>query len=121
MSLSTTPSLHLSSPYENSPFCDCVHFLEAQMVYVYWKQQGFTRDASGKSSLIENLLQDGSFYFRCIFSVNLMWLIVIWFSHEDLPPGRSSQALGHNDMAVHFQKDFGQSKNSNIEDMEIHR
>src|SRR5712672_366955 len=61
----------------------------ARTVYVYWKQQGFAKDASGKSSLIENLLRDGSFYFgcvslflthpmliciRCIFSVNLMWV-----------------------------------------------
>jgi len=48
----------------------------ARTVYMYSRQNVFAKDASGKSSLIGNLLRDGSFYFGCIFSVNLMWVIM---------------------------------------------
>jgi len=49
----------------------------ARTVYMYWRHQGFTRDADGKSSLIGHLLRDGVFYFGCIFSINLIWVIMI--------------------------------------------
>ncbi|KAH9962150.1 hypothetical protein BC827DRAFT_230058 [Russula dissimulans] len=49
----------------------------ARTVYVYWRHQGVTSTTSRKPSLINNLVLDGAFYFGCIFSMNLIWVVMI--------------------------------------------
>lgn len=45
----------------------------ARTFYMHWRHQSVT----GHGGLINNLVQDGAFYFGCIFSVNLMWAVMI--------------------------------------------
>jgi len=49
----------------------------ARTVYMYWRHQGVTSATRRKPGLINNLLLDGAFYFGCIFSMNLTWVIMI--------------------------------------------
>ncbi|KAI0305352.1 hypothetical protein B0F90DRAFT_1703754 [Multifurca ochricompacta] len=48
----------------------------ARTFYVHWRHQGVT-STGAKHGLIGNLVRDGAFYFGCIFSMNLMWVIMI--------------------------------------------
>lgn len=45
----------------------------ARTLYMHWRHQGVVKGGG----LVNNLVQDGAFYFGCIFSVNLMWAIMI--------------------------------------------
>ncbi|KAH9171098.1 hypothetical protein EDB89DRAFT_1974175, partial [Lactarius sanguifluus] len=45
----------------------------ARTFYMHWRHQGMIRSGG----LVSNLVQDGAFYFGCIFSVNLMWAVMI--------------------------------------------
>ncbi|KAH9077940.1 hypothetical protein EDB83DRAFT_2347116 [Lactarius deliciosus] len=45
----------------------------ARTFYMHWRHQGMIRGGG----LVSNLVQDGAFYFGCIFSVNLMWAVMI--------------------------------------------
>jgi len=45
----------------------------ARTFYMHWRSQSVIM----RSSLVNNLVQDGAFYFGCIFSVNLMWAVMI--------------------------------------------
>ncbi|KAH9994532.1 hypothetical protein BJV74DRAFT_830981 [Russula compacta] len=50
-------------------------------VYMHWRHQGVTRTTGG---LIGNLMRDGAFYFGCIFSMNLMWVLMILYAPTGL-------------------------------------
>ncbi|KAI0249774.1 hypothetical protein BJV78DRAFT_1224764 [Lactifluus subvellereus] len=58
---------------------DClVFFLTiARTLYMHWRHQGVTSAGSSNHNLISKLVRDGAFYFGCIFSMNLMWVIMI--------------------------------------------
>ncbi|KAI0267290.1 hypothetical protein BC834DRAFT_1040623 [Gloeopeniophorella convolvens] len=45
--------------------------------YMYWRHQGVTRSGGARHGLVGNLVRDGAFYFGCIFSMNLMWVLMI--------------------------------------------
>ncbi|KAH9992317.1 hypothetical protein BJV77DRAFT_945366, partial [Russula vinacea] len=71
---------HLSTMYVSWElgYDTLVFFLTvARTVYMHWRHQGVTSTTGGKPGLISNLVRDGAFYFGCIFSMHLMWVIMI--------------------------------------------
>ncbi|KAI9508255.1 hypothetical protein F5148DRAFT_1198127 [Russula earlei] len=71
---------HLSTLYVSWQlgYDTLVFFLTiARTVYMYRKHQVAMSSTCGKSGLLGNLLRDGAFYFGCIFSMHLMWVIMI--------------------------------------------
>jgi len=52
----------------------------ARTFYMHWRHQGVIRSGG----LVDNLVQDGAFYFGCIFSVNLMWALMILYAPTGL-------------------------------------
>ncbi|KAI0292302.1 hypothetical protein BC826DRAFT_447948 [Russula brevipes] len=62
-----------------------VFFLTAsRTLYMHWSHQGITTIRGKKPSLMISLVRDGAFYFGCIFSVNLTWVIMILLAPTNL-------------------------------------
>lgn len=71
---------HLSTMYVSWElgYDTLVFFLTVvRTVYMHWRHQGIISASEGKPGLISNLVRDGAFYFGCIFSMHLMWVIMI--------------------------------------------
>jgi len=49
----------------------------SRTIYMHWRHQGVTSTAAGRPGLVGNLVRDGAVYFGCIFSMNLMWVVMI--------------------------------------------
>lgn len=71
----------------------------ARTLYMHWRHQGVASAEDPKHSLIGKLVRDGAFYFgcvplfcirtrliciSCIFSMNLMWVIMILYAPTGL-------------------------------------
>ncbi|KAN0111746.1 hypothetical protein V8E52_008126 [Russula decolorans] len=71
-------------PLDNYEYHFCIYYPPKRIghlstMYVSWElgHQGITNASGGKPGLISNLVRDGAFYFGCIFSMHLMWVIMI--------------------------------------------
>ncbi|KAI0057280.1 hypothetical protein BV25DRAFT_1439848 [Artomyces pyxidatus] len=71
---------HLSTMYIFMELAyDSIIFLLtiSRTTYMFWRQQATMNANTGAPSLVACLIRDGGFYFGCIFSMNLMWVLMI--------------------------------------------
>ncbi|THH20022.1 hypothetical protein EW146_g1256 [Bondarzewia mesenterica] len=52
----------------------------SRTIYIYYKHQGTGAINGHGSSLMTNLMRDGIFYFAVIFSMNIIWILMIMYA-----------------------------------------